>query len=127
MNESFIKTICQITALTVTLTLKLDAGVSSAEQTRLVKLELELGLKRAAGLGNQHPVIRRIETSIKMIERKDPAVRNGSYRILLERNRVKLEDEQVRLIDNGFGGNHPERREIKVQLAETKRRLAALK
>ncbi|WAC20754.1 hypothetical protein OVA24_05080 [Luteolibacter sp. SL250] len=99
------------------------AGAPPADQLRLVKLELELGLRRAEGFGDRHPTIRRIETGIQMIEKRTPQIRDEEYRKLLERNRTKLEDERIRLIDGGYGDNHPGRLEIDRQLAEANRRL----
>jgi hypothetical protein len=99
----------------------------TADQVRLVKLELELGLRRAGGLGGKHPTIRRIESGIRMIEKRAPLVRNEGYRKLLERRQSALEGERIRLIDGGFGDRHPERLEIDRQLAEANRRLADLK
>ena len=101
-----------------------DPGV---DQQRLVKLELELGLRKAEGFGEKHPTIRRLETGIQMIEKRVPKVRDEGYRKLLERNRTKLEDEQIRLIDGGYGDNHPGRLEIDRQLAEANRRLEKMK
>ncbi len=104
-----------------------DAGVPPEEQHRLVKLELELGLRKAEGLGERHPTIRRLETGIRMIEKRVPEVRDEEYGKLLERNRTKLEDERIRLIDAGYGDNHPGRLEIDRQIAEANRRLEKLK
>lgn len=104
-----------------------DAGVPPDDQIRLVKLELELGLRRAEGLGDRHPIIRRLETGILMIEKRLPEVRDEAYRKLLQRNRTKLEDERIRLIDSGYGDNHPGRLEIDRQLAEADRRLEKMK
>lgn len=100
-----------------------DAGIPPEEQVRLVKLELELGLRRAEGLGEKHPIIQRLETGILMIEKRLPAVRDEGYRKLLQRNLTKLEDERISLIDGGYGDNHPGRLEIDRQLAEASRRL----
>lgn len=102
------------------------AGNPSREQIRLVKLELELGMNKARGLGANHPVIQRIESSIQMLEKRIPVIRDEAYRKLLQGNRAKLETEQIRLVDDGYGDNHPERLEVITQLVETNRRLAIL-
>ncbi|RYD36227.1 MAG: hypothetical protein EOP87_05870 [Verrucomicrobiaceae bacterium] len=121
------KAISLVSCLLLSLQLPSTAGAPSTDQLRLVKLELELGLRKAEGFGEKHPNVRRLETSILMIERRVPAVRNAGYRQLLERNREKLEDERIRLIDGGYGDNHPGRLEIDRQLADASKRLTNLK
>lgn len=113
------------TACLLALQLPSSAGDPSKDQTRLVKLELELGLRKADGLGAKHPVIRRLEANIGMIEKRVPAIRDEDYRKLLRSNRARLEDELDRLEDAGYGERHPARTEINLQLAEVGRRLEA--
>ena len=97
------------------------------EVNRLMKLELELGLKKAAGYGDKHPAVVRLNTSIAMIEKRKPDVRNKAYVELLKGNRNRLEDQQALITDEGLGDNNPGRREINQQLAAINRRLDALK
>jgi len=112
--------ICLLTACP-----SLWAAPPSADQARLVKLELELCLKKARGLGDNHPAVRRVATGIEIIETKTPGVRDADYRKLVEKNRAKLEDELIRLADAGYGDRHPQCVEITAQLNGMERRLAA--
>lgn len=97
------------------------------DRARLVRLELELSLRKASGIGEKHPSLQRMAAEIERIEKRNPEVRDDEYFKLLNRNRSRLEDEQMRKIDEGLGDNHPERREIDVQLAEILRRLRQAK
>ena len=92
-----------------------------------MKLELELSLKKAAGYGEKHPAVVRLNTSIAMIEKRKPDIRDKAYVDLLKGNRNRLEDQQARMTDEGLGDNHPARREIELQLAAINLRLDALK
>ena len=102
-------------------------GAPKGEVNRLMKLELELSLKKAAGYGEKHPTVVRLNTSIAMIEKRKPDIRDKAYVELLKGNRNRLEDQQALMTDEGLGDNHPARREIDLQLAAINLRLDALK
>lgn len=103
------------------------AEEASKEVNRLMKLELELSLKKAAGYGEKHPAVRKLSTSIAMIEKRSPGIRDRAYVELLKGNRNRLEEQQALMIDEGLGDNHPGRKEVDLQLAAIDQRLDALK
>ena len=108
--------------------LALMAGHVAAEeelsdQQRLAVLELRLGLTKAQGLGERHPLMLRLDSDIRAIEARNPAVRDRGYVDLLKGNRARLEEEHSRRIEAGLGESHPVVVEIAGQLSEIRRRL----
>lgn len=125
--DGFMRSIRLVMGLLLLTSFWVIAADAPADLGRLVKLELELCLKKAAGFGERHPAILSLSSSIAMIEKRHPEIRDHAYLELLKRNRNRLEDQQALMIGEGLGDNHPVRMEIDQQLAGIDRRLDVLK